>query len=110
MIMVKRELIDAGAGEGNRTLVFSLEGCCSTIELHPRGRSTITPRQRPQQGCTAAVPGDGLGPRGQPRRPGALTAADSMPILRFPPTQRKEVIQCLLPSAVTSLGSPARLT
>ena len=25
------------AGEGNRTLVFSLEGCCSTIELHPRG-------------------------------------------------------------------------
>ncbi len=23
------------AGEGNRTLVFSLEGCCSTIELHP---------------------------------------------------------------------------
>ena len=27
-----------GAGEGNRTLVFSLEGCCSTIELHPRRR------------------------------------------------------------------------
>ena len=27
---------DFGAGEGNRTLVFSLEGCCSTIELHPR--------------------------------------------------------------------------
>ena len=26
---------EAGAGEGNRTLVFSLEGCCSTIELHP---------------------------------------------------------------------------
>ena len=25
-----------GAGGGNRTLVFSLEGCCSTIELHPR--------------------------------------------------------------------------
>ena len=24
------------AGEGNRTLVFSLEGCCSTIELHPQ--------------------------------------------------------------------------
>ena len=24
-----------GAGRGNRTLVFSLEGCCSTIELHP---------------------------------------------------------------------------
>ena len=25
-----------GAGEGNRTLVCSLEGCRSTIELHPR--------------------------------------------------------------------------
>ena len=26
-----------GAGEGNRTLVVSLEGFCSTIELHPQG-------------------------------------------------------------------------
>jgi hypothetical protein len=26
----------AGAGEGNRTLVVSLEGFCSTIELHPQ--------------------------------------------------------------------------
>jgi hypothetical protein len=30
-----------GAGEGNRTLVISLEGCCSTIELHPRRKLTI---------------------------------------------------------------------
>src|SRR6185437_16515206 len=28
--------IRVGAGEGNRTLVVSLEGFCSTIELHPR--------------------------------------------------------------------------
>jgi hypothetical protein len=28
---------EAGAGEGNRTLVVSLEGFCSTIELHPPG-------------------------------------------------------------------------
>ena len=28
--------LSIGAGEGNRTLVISLEGCCSTIELHPR--------------------------------------------------------------------------
>src|SRR5215471_10065744 len=28
---------ELGAGEGNRTLVISLEGCCSTIELHPPG-------------------------------------------------------------------------
>src|SRR5881396_3430099 len=27
--------IRAGAGEGNRTLVISLEGFCSAIELHP---------------------------------------------------------------------------
>src|SRR3954454_2762097 len=32
-----RSLTDrAGAGEGNRTLVVSLEGFCSTIELHPQ--------------------------------------------------------------------------
>ena len=28
---------ETGAGEGNRTLVVSLEGFCSTIELHPPG-------------------------------------------------------------------------
>ena len=28
--------LQAGAGEGNRTLVSSLEGWCSTIELHPQ--------------------------------------------------------------------------
>jgi hypothetical protein len=27
---------DEKAGRGNRTLVFSLEGYCSTIELHPQ--------------------------------------------------------------------------
>jgi hypothetical protein len=31
----------AGAGEGNRTLVISLEGCCSTIELHPLGDTSF---------------------------------------------------------------------
>src|SRR5437763_12056411 len=29
-------VIRSGAGEGNRTPVVSLEGCCSTIELHPQ--------------------------------------------------------------------------
>ena len=28
--------VKAGAGERNRTVVISLEGCCSTIELHPQ--------------------------------------------------------------------------
>src|SRR4051812_26950083 len=33
---------ETGAGEGNRTLVISLEGFSSTIELHPQGPSTST--------------------------------------------------------------------
>ena len=28
--------MDFGAGDGNRTHVFSLEGCCTTIVLYPR--------------------------------------------------------------------------
>jgi hypothetical protein len=35
-------LENIGAGEGNRTLVFSLEGCCSTIELHPRAADQLS--------------------------------------------------------------------
>src|SRR5881409_2744204 len=31
--------VNFGAGEGNRTLVISLEGFCSTIELHPQFRA-----------------------------------------------------------------------
>src|SRR5690606_25528367 len=34
-------LMKAGAGSGNRTRVFSLEGCCSTIELYPRTLNSI---------------------------------------------------------------------
>src|SRR5262249_32217187 len=30
-----------GAGEGNRTLVITLKGCCSTIELHPQRQSGV---------------------------------------------------------------------
>jgi hypothetical protein len=37
-------LENIGAGEGNRTLVFSLEGCCSTIELHPHTKDELTRR------------------------------------------------------------------
>src|SRR5438270_13384432 len=35
--------VRSGAGAGNRTLVISLEGFCSTIELHPPD-STIHPK------------------------------------------------------------------
>ena len=31
-----------GAGEGNRTLVISLEGFCSTIELHPPSNRSLS--------------------------------------------------------------------
>ena len=40
------------AGEGNRTLVFSLEGYCSTIELHPRSKPWAA--VRPRRGRTTA--------------------------------------------------------
>ncbi len=40
----------SGAGEGNRTLVVSLEGFCSTIELHPRN---LPPRQPHPNTCPA---------------------------------------------------------
>ncbi len=51
-----------GAGEGNRTLVISLEGFCSTIELHPRTLSptattdlshAANPRLPPVSGMTS---------------------------------------------------------
>ncbi len=35
MAAARPEWRETGAGRGNRTLVFSLEGCCSTIELYP---------------------------------------------------------------------------
>ena len=39
---LRKQLVpDFGAGEGNRTLVISLEGFCSTIELHPH--TTLIP-------------------------------------------------------------------
>ena len=45
-LMFREALEKVGAGEGNRTLVFSLEGCCSTIELHPLFLSMIRPENR----------------------------------------------------------------
>jgi hypothetical protein len=39
--------VGAGAGEGNRTLVVSLEGFCSTIELHPPARRRDIPLPPP---------------------------------------------------------------
>src|SRR5688572_30765346 len=42
----------AGAGEGNRTLVISLEGFCSTIELHPpavTSKKSLHPEKNPRR-------------------------------------------------------------
>ena len=36
-----------GAGEGNRTLVVSLEGFCSTIELHPHDPANAIAAAKP---------------------------------------------------------------
>ena len=61
----------SGAGEGNRTLVFSLGSCCSTIELHPRGRGNLGEILRfsgYSRGCSRAScangTGGGIGSRG----------------------------------------------
>ena len=40
----------AGAGEGNRTLVVSLEGFCSTIELHPPAQPCLARNNSGGQG------------------------------------------------------------
>jgi hypothetical protein len=62
-------LENIGAGEGNRTLVFSLEGCCSTIELHPRSADHLT--------CHASR-------LNHPSTGRALTGGGFLPILGFP--------------------------
>jgi hypothetical protein len=57
--------LSVGAGEGNRTLVISLEGCCSTIELHPRRPQTNSPPSL-RYGATAFAPLRWLA---EPKRP-----------------------------------------
>src|SRR6266478_9576135 len=46
---ISQALENIGAGEGNRTLVISLEGCRSTIELHPHGPHTLRALAAPGQ-------------------------------------------------------------
>jgi hypothetical protein len=76
----------AGAGEGNRTLVFSLEGCCSTIELHPRrARCTNTPARRSQPRSSARSLQSW---RHSPDHGCLLTRRGSVTILRLPSTTK----------------------
>src|SRR6185437_4350177 len=91
---------ETGAGEGNRTLVFSLEGCCSTIELHPRGRMrghpnsadsqrTNTPGQQPQHPSRTRTISRDLPEEPTARGPDLpLTSGESVPILVFPSTMK----------------------
>src|SRR5574340_352793 len=52
-----------GAGEGNRTLVVSLEGFCSTIELHPPHPALLPSRiPAPRQHLQLLVEGEGFEP------------------------------------------------
>src|ERR1700676_4519851 len=81
---MQQVLENIGAGEGNRTLVFSLEGCCSTIELHPLAADQLSRRRSGLNShgsircCSAPA-----SPRGLP-----LTSTDSLPILKFPSTTK----------------------
>ena len=38
--MSSQQFQRSGAGNGNRTRIFSLEGCCSTFELYPLEQGT----------------------------------------------------------------------
>src|SRR5215510_512481 len=52
----------AGAGEGNRTLVVSLEGFCSTIELHPLTGTESRPKNQNRSWARGLVEGVGFEP------------------------------------------------
>jgi hypothetical protein len=58
--------VPVGAGEGNRTLVVSLEGFCSTIELHPRRRNRRQPAPMPRELSEAVQFCSGHGPLDPP--------------------------------------------
>ena len=51
-----KNALTRGAGEGNRTLITSLEGWSSTIELHPRGPSIASASSAQRNGSDARKP------------------------------------------------------
>src|SRR5262245_16542865 len=86
----------AGAGEGNRTLVISLEGFCSTIELHPH--SLPSPHHRPQRlpstpcpGCESAINAGWRGKDSNLRRHGRQIYS-LLPLTAREPLRTKSVI------------------
>jgi hypothetical protein len=82
----KRPANTLKAGRGNRTLVFSLEGYCSTIELHPQDRATPH----------VAIPGG---------RAGLATAAD---LVVIPLNRGNDVLEDQSPTAIPRRPPRAR--
>ena len=66
-----------GAGEGNRTLVVSLENFCSTIELHPQcpQPTKAPPTQRPLQ-AIATTPANQTAHKQTQTMPGTLVEGE----------------------------------
>ena len=96
-----------GAGEGNRTLVFSLEGCCSTIELHPPGKPVselLNPSWRRAQAVVGEV---GLEPT--KAKPADLQSAPFAARDTPPLTLGKGKTACFRPNANQPGGRPGRL-
>ena len=90
-----------GAGTGNRTRVFSLEGCCSTIELHPHERSDSTSRPALQRGRTGRQKSfckeKGSGGRGRTRTYEGIARGFTVPPLcrsGHSPTRPSHCMQC----------------
>jgi hypothetical protein len=94
---MQQVLEKTGAGEGNRTLVFSLEGCCSTIELHPLVGDQLScragglNRYAPRPVTSPDIAGNPQTTASKGSRAGrsALTSFDSPPILGFPSTNER---------------------
>ena len=75
-----------GAGEGNRTLVLSLEGFSSTIELHPQNR-TRSAANHSRYSNINLVEGEGFEP--SKAEPSDLQS-DPVDRLGIPPTRNRE--------------------
>ncbi len=76
----------SGAGEGNRTLVLSLEGFSSTIELHPLNPIPAF-EPKPHRSVELLVEGEGFEP--SKAEPSDLQS-DPVDRLGIPPTRNRE--------------------
>ena len=87
LLVVQKTMPQHGAGEGNRTLVLSLEGFSSTIELHPQNHQPAAKTLHPHT-AVFLVEGEGFEPsKAEP------TDLQSVPVdrLGIPPTRNHKV-------------------